>query len=233
MNSTHPLDNPIWNSLCTEQGSLALGGALARRYPPAIGPLSGIPRQTAASYEALRELAGPEESLVLIIQEEPEIPVGWTVARRMELCQMICDAVPDLEPAVPGAGEVFRQLTADDVPEMVALARLTEPGPFRERTIELGTFYGMFAEGRLAAMAGKRMNLTGYQEVSAVCTHPDARGRSYARMAMLAVMREIFALGKTPFLHVLPENAGAIRIYERLGFRERRGLQLVVLKNAL
>jgi predicted GNAT family acetyltransferase len=123
----------------------------------------------------------------------------------------------------------LRKLTSADAPAMVELAELTEPGPFRLRTLELGTFFGILDGGRLLAMAGKRMHLPGLVEVSAVCTHPEARGRGYARLLMSCVMEEILAAGKTPFLHALASNAGAIRVYEDLGFRLRRRLEFAAV----
>jgi predicted GNAT family acetyltransferase len=139
-------------------------------------------------------------------------------------------------PAVPvpltlTRGEKFRPLSAADVPAMVELAELTEPGPFRKRTIELGPFFGIFQAGRLLAMAGQRTHLPNFVEVSAVCTHPDARGRGYARMLIASVMDEIRQRGKTPFLHSFADNSPAIRVYESLGFTLRRNLELAVLKN--
>ena len=123
----------------------------------------------------------------------------------------------------------MRRLTANDAPAMVALAELTEPGPFRLRTLELGGFYGIFEGDRLVAMAGRRMHLPGLIEVSGVCTHPDARGRGYARLLMTQVIDEIEREGKTAFLHALKDNP-AIRIYERLGFRWRQTFRCGVFK---
>jgi predicted GNAT family acetyltransferase len=108
---------------------------------------------------------------------------------------------------------------------------LTEPGPFRDRTIELGPFFGIFEAGRLVAMAGQRMHLPHHVEVSAVCTHPDARGRGYARLLIATVMDEIRQRGKIPFLHSYAHNYPAIRVYESLGFTERRTFELAVIKN--
>jgi predicted GNAT family acetyltransferase len=116
---------------------------------------------------------------------------------------------------------------------MLELAKLTEPGPFRERTIELGGFFGIFEDQRLLAMAGQRMRVPGFVEVSAVCTHPDARGRGYAGIVMRNVMRDIWEAGQTAFLHVLSDNMSAIRVYEDLGFTTRRLLHLAVIKNDL
>jgi ribosomal protein S18 acetylase RimI-like enzyme len=226
------LDNPIWNSLLTEHSGLALSNHLARRYPAAIGPLSGIPRQSAEHYEALRPLAGPGGVLVLFCTEAPVPPPEWTLLRGGLLTQMICEQPKQARMELT-RGEEFRPLGAADVPEMVALAELTEPGPFRDRTIELGAFFGIFESGRLVAMAGERTHLPHHVEVSAVCTHPDARGRGYARMLIATVMDEIAQRGKTPFLHSYADNHSAIRVYESLGFRQRRTFELAVVKNGL
>ncbi len=136
------------------------------------------------------------------------------------------------EPARPTFGPdiTMRRLTRTDVPAMVELAELTEPGPFRKRTIELGAFFGIFEAGRLLAMAGQRLHLPQYVEVSAVCTHPEARGKGYARTLIAEVSGEIRQRGKTPFLHSFADNYSAIRVYEALGFKLRRTMQLAVLR---
>jgi ribosomal protein S18 acetylase RimI-like enzyme len=229
--SQHPLDNPIWNSLLTEHSSLAISNHQARRYPSAIGPLSGITHQSPENYKALRSLAGTEGILVLFCAEKPAPARGWTLIRGGVLTQMICES-PRAAGVELSRGEVLRPLTPEDVPEMVALAQLTEPGPFRERTIELGPFFGVFEDGRLVAMAGERMHLPRYVEVSAVCTHPEARGRGYARMLIGVVMDEIRQRGKTAFLHSFADNHAAIRVYENLGFTQRRTFELAVLKRS-
>lgn len=228
---SNPLDNPIWNSLLTEHRSLAVTNGLARRYPADIGPLSGIERQTEANYEALRELAGPGGIVVLFCTEQPAPPPGWTLIRGGLLSQMVCTKPGIPIPNALTRGEELRSLTAADVPAMLELAELTEPGPFRQRTIELGAFFGIFHSGRLLAMAGQRMHLPRFVEVSAVCTHPDARGRGYARALIAKVMDEIRQRGKIPFLHSFADNYPAIRVYESLGFTGRRTLELAVLKN--
>jgi ribosomal protein S18 acetylase RimI-like enzyme len=229
--ASHPLDNPIWNSLLTEHSPLAISNGLARRYPAAIGPLSGLTRQSAENYEALRVLAGPGGVVALFCTEPPSPPPGWTLIRGGLLTQMVCREPRSLAPVTLALGEELRPLAAADVPEMVALAELTEPGPFRQRTIELGAFFGIFHSGRLLAMAGQRMHLPKFVEVSAVCTHPDARGRGYARLLIGIVMEEIHRRGKTAFLHSFADNYGAIRVYESLGFTQRRTFELAVLKN--
>jgi GNAT superfamily N-acetyltransferase len=223
------LDNPIWNSLLTEHGSLALSEGGARRYPPGIGPLAGAPDQSDESYEALGVLAGPGGILALFFPDPPIPGAGWSLFRGGVLTQMICR-----EPKPGGTGQLatgvrLRRLGVADVPAMVELATLTEPGPFREKTIELGSFYGIFEGDRLLSMAGQRMRVPGFVEVSAVCTHPDARGRGYAGILMREVMRDITAEGTTPFLHAFADNP-AVELYKKLGFRHRCVFQLAVIK---
>jgi GNAT superfamily N-acetyltransferase len=232
------LDNPIWNALRTGHAALALGDDHARRYPPEIGPLSGIPDQSEASYASLVRLAG-EYPVVLFSLEPIRIPPGWSQLRNGTIVQMVRSARvagtpgPGFETReatkLSGSDCELRQLTAADAPGMVALAELTEPGPFRLRTIELGNFYGIFHGGDLVAMAGKRMDLPGFIEVSGVCTHPDARGRGYARTLMQIVIGEIERDGKTPFLHAWADNP-AVHLYESLGFALTRQFHLAVLK---
>jgi GNAT superfamily N-acetyltransferase len=225
------LDNPIWNALQTDHRALALGDAHARRYPHDIGPLSGMPDQSQTSYDSLRKLAGPGGVLALFFQEKPRPPVGWHLVRGGLLSQMIRRETDPGGIAGPQTSPVIRALSSVDVPQMIALAELTEPGPFRSKTIELGSFYGIFDGDKLVAMAGQRMSIPGFIEVSAVCTSPDARGRGYAQALMAVAMHNIQQRGRTPFLHVLSDNHSAIRVYERLGFVIRRNFHLAVLKN--
>lgn len=223
------LDNPIWNALRTMHEKLAVVQGETRRYPPAVGPLAGAPDQSVVSYAGLRDLAGSAGILALFFPDPPALPAGWSLFRGGALTQMICR-----RPELMGEGSltnevVLRRLVAADVPAMIELAALTEPGPFRERTIELGRFYGVLKGQRLLSMAGQRMRVPGFVEVSAVCTHPDARGRGYAGILMSRVMKDIREEGATPFLHAFADNP-AVRLYRKLGFTQRRTFELAVIK---
>jgi ribosomal protein S18 acetylase RimI-like enzyme len=229
MPSIHLLDEPMWNSLNTAHSNFAVGKGLARAYLPAIGPLSGLAEQTPAAYDDLLHLAAPNGVHVLFLHEPPVPRDGWTLIRGGLIDQMVFDGSGSGIANMP-PHEDMRLLTAADVPAMVELATLTEPGPFRDRTHELGAFYGIFEGGRLLAMAGQRMRVPGSIEVSAVCTHPDARGRGYARILMSAVMKLILDAGDTPFLHTFADNHSAIRVYHALGYKKRITFHLAVLK---
>ena len=133
-------------------------------------------------------------------------------------------------PAEP-SGSSFNIVTlgADDVPAMMELRKLTNPGPFAPRTHELGTFLGVKIDGRLVAMAGERMKPADYTEITAVCVHPDHRGRGYAQALLGAIARQIAARGEIPFLHVFSDNESAIALYRRQGMEIRRRLWVTVL----
>jgi ribosomal protein S18 acetylase RimI-like enzyme len=219
------LDNPIWHSLTTRHAQFAAGCGLARRFDREIGPLTGIREQSPEAYSALAELLGPNELAVLFLDSPPALPPGWRIHMHLAVDQMVCAEPP---PAPPGSLPYF-ELGVPDVQEMLELTALTEPGPFRARTFELGGFLGIRDAGRLAAMAGQRLALPGFIEISAVCTHPDFRGRGYSAALVTAVARSIHERGETPILHVLPTNASAIRVYQSVGFTLRRTLHLAVI----
>jgi ribosomal protein S18 acetylase RimI-like enzyme len=225
--AAHPLDNVIWNALSTVHAGLSRGGPLARRYQPAFARFAGLPAATPAAFAALADDLAPDEVVALSVPVDVDPGPAFEVLDRRHLVQMIGAVTGDV--AHPGR---FRALGPDDVPQMTALVQLTAPGPWHERTAELGRFVGVEADGRLVAMAGERMRVPGHTEISAVCCHPDLRGRGWPTELMRLVSQAIVARGETPFLHVLAENTPAIALYEKLGLRERLRSRLLILRRA-
>ncbi len=226
----HVLDNPIWNALTTLHARFAEGGALAKRYPPAVTTLAAMREPTVEAYNSLAQvLIGSVAALFL--DQPPNIPSGWITIHASQIVQMVCEN-PKVSAAPESESPAAQTLTIADTDEMVALAELTKPGPFGKRTRELGHYLGIREANRLAAMAGERLHIPGYTEISAVCTHPDFQGRGHAGRLMSILMREIVQRGEIPILHVKQENVGAIRLYEKLGFRTRRLIHFIVLRPA-
>jgi predicted GNAT family acetyltransferase len=110
------------------------------------------------------------------------------------------------------------RMTAADADAMVALTTLAFPGFFRERTHEMGSYYGIRVGGELVAMAGERLALPGMREISAVVTHPGHTGKGYARTLMNCLLREHATAGFKSFLHVGVRNTRAVALYEHMGF---------------
>jgi ribosomal protein S18 acetylase RimI-like enzyme len=221
----HILDNSIWASLTTRQAYLAEGDDLARRYPPEVTALAGVKNHGAAAFAALSRITKGDVA-ALFCFEPVSIPSGWKTIHTSNLVQMVCEA-PRLE---SDNVVVIDDLSEANSNEMVALTKLTNPGPFGTRTQELGLYLGIHQQGRLAAMAGERQKLPGYTEVSAVCTHPDFQGHGYARILISALAQKILERGEIPMLHVREDNAGAIRVYEKLGFKTRAIFPFFVLR---
>ncbi|WP_036000918.1 GNAT family N-acetyltransferase [Bradyrhizobium yuanmingense] len=218
------LDRPIWSALTTSQKHLAEGGPRALRYPVDMTPFADMADMSAASFAALGGLMSGSQVAVLFTPEPVEIPAGFKVLLAEPGEQLICSpADTSLRDA-----EIVR-LGATDVSAMMALTELTKPGPFAARTHELGTFLGIRARGELVAMAGERMKPGNFTEMTAVCVHPDHRGRGYAQALLAAIARQIEARGEIPFLHVFASNTSAIALYQRQGMRIRRRLQVTVL----
>jgi len=219
------LDRPVWAALGTRHRHLSLGGALARRYAPDVNLFASACDDTPAALAALTELVQPGERVFLLQVPDIVVPAGLAPLKAAKGVQMI--ATRNVRAAAPDDDIV--ELTDADAPEMLALARLTEPGPFLTRTHRMGTFRGIRVGGRLAAMAGERFRFPGYTEVSGVCTHPDFRGRGLARRLSAAVAARIEARGEQPFLHAWKTNRPAIALYESLGFEIRAEVDVKVL----
>jgi predicted GNAT family acetyltransferase len=118
-----------------------------------------------------------------------------------------------------------------DVADMTALALANQPGPWGGKTHRYGTYYGIRDGDRVVAMAGERMRpVTGLAEVSGVCTDPAYRGRGYAARLIGRVMAGFAERGDQAFLHSWADNAGAIALYEQLGFRIRTRLVAMALR---
>jgi len=227
-NDTTVLDNPIWHALSTAHAHFSEGDDLAKRYQTDIGPLSGMRDQSCEAYHSLAQLLGPDDIAVLFLTELPTPPKELRLLQCFPMYQMICFTPP----APTQTDFLIEKLTPADVPEMRKLAEATEPGPFRNRTIELGGYRGIRIDGRLASMTGQRCGLNDFIEVSAVCTWPEFRGRGYAQSLVATVANGVFEQNKTPILGVREDNAGAIRVYEKVGFEIRRTLHVTVLKRS-
>ena len=170
----------------------------------------------------------PRDGGVAIIERQRDLPPPDLIAMIEEpVHQMAAARIADPDDEDPD----IVPLGDADTAELQALAELTQPSPFYVRTHEMGEFVGIRENGRLIAMTGERMRVPGFTEISAVCTHPDARGRGLAAKLMRIVAARIVARGEQLFLHVYPHNKAAIAVYERLGFRHRADMRLTVLRH--
>jgi predicted GNAT family acetyltransferase len=223
----HILDRPVWTALGSSHAHFAETAGGARRYPPGIIPFAAVGDDDPESFSALAKLAGTED--VQFIVQAAHLPVvlprELTATFDAPVTQMIADrTMPQID------DPRIQPLTEADAAEMFALADLTKPGPFTQRAQALGEFFGVKENGRLIAMAGVRFKHPGLHEVSGVCTHPDVRGQGLGRLMMEFMCGKMFAEGDQPFLHTFSDNAQAIALYEKLGFKVRSPMHVTVYR---
>lgn len=218
------LDHPFWSSLRTRHASIALGEGDVLRYPSEYAPFLGIAHEDVSA-EALAALIAPGES-VYLIGLAPRVAAGFRLRADQPLAQMIRetpvemsddDAGDDSERCLPK----IVSLDARHRDDVLALTALVYPHYFRARTMEMGAYYGIYREGRLASMIGERLGTDDATEISAICTHPDFNGLGYARRLTAMLTNRTLAAGRLPFLHVSAQNVRAKRLYERMGYRLR------------
>jgi ribosomal protein S18 acetylase RimI-like enzyme len=225
--AAHPLDHAIWRALTSRNRNVAEGDHLALRYLAPIAPFAATIDVTNASFQSLLALLPEGDQIALFTLEEITPPSSFVVIERGNVDQMVLD----IPLAQAGTVPVVR-LEARDVPDMLALVEATHPGPFGPRTIELGEYIGVRRQGMLVAMAGERMRLDGFTEISAVCVHPSCRGQGLAAELINTLARSLASRGETSFLHVFDSNRAAIELYLKLGFILRQRLHLALLARA-
>ncbi|HEX7850882.1 MAG TPA: GNAT family N-acetyltransferase [Sphingomonas sp.] len=209
------LDRPVWSALTTHWALIAEGDTRAWRIDRDYGLFGAAANRSPESQAALAALVPEQGELWVVEREDWPAPPGTRFVRQAECVQMVCQRL------TPGKAPAFEivELGEGDAPAMYDLATLTQPGPYAAHTNRLGVFIGVKQDGMLIAMAGERMKMPGLSEVSGVCTHPDHRGKGYAGALMRIVVERMIARDETPWLHAYASNAGAIALYESLGFR--------------
>lgn len=214
------LDNPVWNALNSEDSHFNMGNEKVAYFSPSISPFVGLPIWDEAMQEQLHIQLPLTGSWSAMVAESIIFSNKFDLRFTTTLHQMVC------EKEISSSYEKIkcRLLEENDVPAMRALTAITKPGPFLEKTIQFGHYYGIFEENKLVAMAGERLHLNNYTEISAVCTDPEYTGKGFAASLVSLLMNEIKNQGKIPFLHVKSDNQRAIEMYERLGFTHRSNM---------
>lgn len=220
------LDNPFWSSLRSVHRDLALAIGEVARFPPEYAPFLGVASVDVDAESALEALVAPEET-VYLIGPVPRVLAAWSLKAYQPLAQMVREApIPVIDgPEMIELGETHRA----DVLELTALVY---PHYFRQRTMDMGRYFGIYQEGRLAAMIGERMGTETARELSAICTHPDFLGRGYARRLTAMLTNDTLARGALPFLHVSYENPRAKSLYDQMGYRVRRDVAFSSLRRS-
>jgi ribosomal protein S18 acetylase RimI-like enzyme len=213
----HVLNNPAWNALISGNRSLSFGNDEVKYFDTEVSPFAAFRQNTPENFQLLHDLLPHNRNVLFVAPSQIEIPPEWKILRVIHGVQMVCDPSKTQQ-------ETNQQpvpLTVGHVPQMLELTRLTNPGPFASKTIDFGYYQGIFEGEQLIAMAGQRLHVFGYAEVSAVCTRPGHTGKGYARLLITNQINRMKAAGNIPYLHSRADNEKAIKVYESLGFETR------------
>lgn len=222
------LYNPVFNALLLHDSHLGAGTDNVKYFDEEVSPFAGFQNNYSAGFADLYDLLPPARKILYAIPQHITEPGGWEIKAAIDGLQFI---YPEGNiPANPSITPV--PLDKSNIEEMMQLAALTKPGPFGNRTIEFGHYHGVFVNGRLAAMTGQRLHVDNHTELSAVCTHPDFLGKGYAAALLLHQLHFILSQNQKPFLHVRADNARAIALYERLGFKVNREMNFYFMKKS-
>ena len=222
-----PLDNPFHSALASIHRGVALQHGDALRYPAECAPFLGIPHAGVDVAAALDALVPAGDAVLMLGVAPALVPPGWALEPFADLAQMQCDR--EL-PVIDGPGII--ELDDRHRPDVLALTALVYPHYFRPRTMELGRYFGMQVDGRLAAIIGERLGTPDARELSAICTHPDFLGRGFARRLTAFLTNLTLREGRRPFLHVAYSNARAKALYEHMGYGLRRDIPFWSLRRA-
>jgi len=213
------LDNPFFAALDSLHRDVALRRGEVARYPADVAPFLGIARADADVGDAFDALVPAGDEVLLLGVAPARMPPGWRLEPFADLAQMVRE-----EPLDVVDGPDILELDERHRDDVLALVALVYPHYFRPRTMQLGRYFGICQDGRLAAMIGERLGTPHAREMSAICTHPDFLGRGYARRLTAFLANDTLRAGRLPFLHVSHANTRAVQLYERQGWRMRRDI---------
>ncbi len=222
----HVLDNPVFNSILSNESPKSYGSDWVKYYDSEVSPYVGFHESYKNGFADLHSMLPVGRNILYADRNEIETSNGWKLIKHIAGTQFIYNSVNkfdfDFSNIIP--------LEKKHVAQMVSLATLTKPGPFDNKTIEFGGYHGLFDKEKLISMTGRRLQIHEFIEVSAVCTHPDYGGKGLAGLLMKHQINSILEENKVPFLHVKSDNRTAVELYERLGFTQNGPMNFYFMK---
>ena len=204
-----------WFSLSETHQSFGVDYSSIKFYHPDYCPFGGFEKDDSIS-KPIDEYSVMVDSF-FVVGEKPLLSKELKLNKELVCLQMIVYNPIDI-----AINDPIIKLTDEHIDALYELVNLVQPGYFKRKTALLGNYYGIFNDDELIAVTGERMQMNDFIEVSAVVTHPNHTGKGYAKQLVVHTVNEIFKQNKTPYLHVIKDNTGAIQLYKKLGFEIRR-----------
>ena len=210
------LDNPTWYSLSETHIDFAVEYEDIKFYHPDYCPFGGFLNsdKTADGIEAYASLTNN----FFVVGNKPNSNDKVWLNNELVCNQMVLDKQIDVEIME----DIVALQTETHKVDLFNLVNLVQPGYFKNKTSDLGNYYGIYKDEKLVAVTGERMQMDAYTELSAIITHPNFTGKGYAKQLIKFASDKIFNEQKIPYLHVANTNIGAIKLYEKLGFQTRK-----------
>jgi len=222
------LDNPVYYALIEMHKHLAIDYNEIKFYQPNYCSFGGFIKldNSETAIEKYSELTGN----FYVVGDKPNFNNKVKLKNELVCNQMILDkAYP-----IKTTEQIIELQTTTQKADLLNLVNLVQPGYFKNKTSEMGSYYGIYKNDRLVAVTGERMKMNEFTEVSAVVTDPLYTRKGFAKLLVSFTCNKIFDEGKIPYLHVAETNNIAIKLYEKLGFRTRRKISFwnfVICKN--
>lgn len=220
------LQNPVYQALLTCDQYLSFGNDKVKYFNEQVSPFAGFEDDNENGFQELYEQFPSGRKILYAIPYQITQPEGWLISHEIKGLQFVNEGGIEIKTEFSN----IIPLDESHIDQMVQLAKLTKPGPFGKRTIEFGSYFGIFENEKLVAMTGQRLHVKNFTEISAVCTHPDHLGKGYAYNLMQHQMHLILQNNQKPFLYVREDNQRAITLYERLGFSISRPMIFYFMK---
>lgn len=225
------LDNPAWSALSSADNHFNIGNDAVKYFSADISPFLGIANWDEKHQQELLHYLPSDRSFAVMVAASFKLIDTLENVFATTLYQLVFENFK-----TEYAAEMFQTIQPlgnEHISEMLALTALTKPGPFYTNTHAFGNYVGIFQNNQLVAMAGERLHLNDYTEISAVCTHPDFTGKGLGSILVAYLANKITEKGQTPFLHVRKDNVGAIRVYEKVGFVVRKEMNFAIFKKKI
>ena len=221
----HKLDNPVVHSLHEVHSNKAISYRGVIFYAPVYCAFGGSvnPFLMAEGLSAYAQ----NVSDFFVVGDSPRFEQDLQIEKELICAQMILAQPIPLkltETILPLQSTLQKQA-------LFELVNLVQPGYFKEKTVDMGRYFGIYRTGQLVAVAGERMKMNNYTEISAIVTHPDYTRKGFAQQLIKHLTDLVFEEGKIPYLHVVATNQTAIQLYKKLGFTHRREISFWKLKH--
>jgi predicted GNAT family acetyltransferase len=120
------------------------------------------------------------------------------------------------------------RLSADDAEEVVELMRRADPSWWGEtsvenmqRTLKEAYWLGIKQDGKIVSVGMMRL-MDFASNIGIAATEEKYRNRGYATSIVSALVGEILKTSSTAIIHVIRDNAPAVRAYSKVGFKPYR-----------